>query len=178
MNSKSNWYVITGGPCSGKSSALSFFEKMGYRIIPEAARILIDEEIAKGKTIEEVRKDEADFQRKVLAMKVKIENKLSREEIIFFDRAVPDSVAYYQTCGLDPKEALSVCQKDQYRKVFLMERFPFKQNGTRTEDPKTIKTLSHLFKETYEKLGYEVVSVPNMLVEERVKFIRNHMLRN
>lgn len=167
--------MITGGPSSGKSSALTFFEKMGYRVIPEAARVFINQELAKGKTIEEIRKDEAEFQRKVLAMKVKIEDELSKDEIIFFDRAVPDSAAYYSVCGLDPKEVLNVCQKDQYRKVFLMEQLPFEQDGARTEDPETIKTLNRLFKETYEKLGYEIVFVPAISVEERVKFIKDHM---
>ncbi len=175
MSIKTNWYVITGGPSTGKSTVLSFIEKLGYRVIPEAARVLIDEEMAKGKTIKEIREDEAEFQRKVLAMKIKIEQKLPKEEIIFFDRAVPDSVAYYQICGLDLKEALNVCQKDQYRKVFLMEQLPFEQNGARTENPETIKTLNRLFKETYQNLGYEVISVPVMSVEERVKFIKDRI---
>jgi len=56
MKTKSKWYVITGGPSSGKSTVLSCLEKMDYRIIPEAARVLIDEEMAKGKTLEEIRK--------------------------------------------------------------------------------------------------------------------------
>ena len=104
---------------------MALIEKLGYRVIPEAARVLIDEELAKGKTIEEIRKDERGFQRKVLAMKIKIENELSKDEIIFFDRAVPDSVAYYQISGLDPEEALNVCRRGQYSKVFLMEQLPF-----------------------------------------------------
>ena len=154
---------------------MALIEKLGYRVIPEAARVLIDEELAKGKTIEEIRKDERGFQRKVLAMKIKIENELSKDEIIFFDRAVPDSVAYYQISGLDPEEALSVCQRGQYSKVFLMEQLPFEKDDARTENPEAVKKLNQLLKETYEKLGCEVVFVPAVSIEERVEFIKGHI---
>jgi len=175
MKTKSKWYVITGGPSSGKSTVLSCLEKMDYRIIPEAARVLIDEEMAKGKTLEEIRKDEAGFQQKVLIIKVRIEKELPRDQIIFFDRAIPDSLAYYQLSGLNSKEVLEACQKDQYKRVFLMEQLPFDQDYARTEDAQTIEKLNQLLKQTYEQLGYEVVLVPAMSVEERVRFIQDYM---
>lgn len=175
MNTKSNWYVITGGPSSGKSTVLEHIEKLGYKVIPEATRSLIDEEKAAGKTIKDIRRDEAEFQRRVLARKIKIESELPRDQLIFFDGAIPSSVAYFETSGLDPQQALSVCQKGQYRKVFLMEQLPFVQDGARTENTETIKELNRLLKKAYEDLGYEVISVPVMSVEERVKFIQAHI---
>lgn len=171
----SRWYVITGGPSSGKSTVLSYFEKMGYRVIPEAARILIDEEISKGKSIEEIRKDEAEFQRKVLQIKIRIEKNLPRDQIILFDRAIPDSVAYYIVCGLDPKEVIDICKSSQYRKVFFMEQLSFTQDYARTEGTQAIERLNQLLKHSYEQLGYEVISVPVMSVEERVRFIQAHL---
>ena len=174
---RSKWYVVTGGPSSGKSSVLAYFEKIGYRVIPEAARVLIDEEVAKGKTIEEIRRNEADFQRRVLALKLKIEKELPKDQLIFLDRAVPDSIAYYSTCGLNPKEALDVCQGGQYKKVFLMEQLPYVQDYARTENAQSIERLNQLLRQIYERLGYEVILVPVMSVEDRVKFIQSHIER-
>jgi len=169
--SKSNWYVITGGSSSGKTTVLNELAKLGYVVYPEAARILIDKEMVKGKTIKEIRKNEAEFQKKVLKMKVKIENKAPKDKVVFFDRAVPDSIAYYQICGLDPKEVLRFCKKKRYRKVFFLEQLPFEKDYARVENGNTVKKLNKLLKESYKKLGYEVINIPVMPVKERVQKI-------
>jgi len=176
MKSKSNWYVITGGPSSGIDTVLNYFRERGYRVIPEAARALIDEEIAKGKTIEEIRKDETEFQRRILARKIKIENELSREQTIFLNRAIPDSIAYYRNCGLGSQEVLKICQKHLYKKIFLLEQLPqFTKDYARTENARTAKKLNRLLKKAYEQLGYKVILVPIMPAEERAKFIQIHL---
>jgi len=172
---RANWYVITGGPSSGKSTILEQLEDMGYRIIPEAARILIDEELAKGKQLEEVRGDERAFQQQILQMKLKAENELSKDEVIFFDRGIPDSVAYFSISGLDSKEALDACKKNLYQKIFLMEQLPFEQDYARTEDIQTIKQLQELLLTVYEQLEYEVISIPVMSAENRVKLILDNI---
>lgn len=69
----SKWYVITGGPSSGKTTVLRELEKLGYIIYSEAARVFIDKEMKGGKSLEEIRRNEAEFQRKVLKIKIKIE---------------------------------------------------------------------------------------------------------
>ena len=175
MIGKSNWYVITGGPSSGKSSTLFSFEKMGYKIVLDTARVLIDKEMANGKTIKEIRRDEAEFQRKVLAMKIETEDKLLKEEVIFFDRAIPDSAAYYSVCGLNSKEVLDICQKDRYKKVFFLEQLPVDYDYARVENKQTVDGLNQLLKQTYKQLGCEIVFVPVMSLEKRVKFIKEHM---
>ncbi|PIR02392.1 MAG: hypothetical protein CO031_01435 [Candidatus Nealsonbacteria bacterium CG_4_9_14_0_2_um_filter_37_38] len=166
-----NWYVITGGPSSGKTTVLKELEKLGYIIYPEAARVFIDKEIANGKTLKEIRGDEADFQRKVLKIKIEVEKAVPKNKIVFFDRAIPDSLAYYQICGLDSNEILKFCRKKKYRKIFLFKQLPFDRDYARVEDGKTIKKLNKLLKESYKNLGYEVIEIPAMSVEERLKKI-------
>jgi predicted ATPase len=39
---KTNWYVITGAPCSGKTSVIRELEKRGYRVVHEVARAYIE----------------------------------------------------------------------------------------------------------------------------------------
>lgn len=166
-----NWYVITGGPSSGKTTVLNELAKLGYTIYPEAARVFIDEEIAKGKSIKEIRGNEAKFQKKILKIKIDIEKTAPKDKIVFFDRAIPDSIAYYQICGLDPKKVFKSCRRKVYRKIFFLEQLPFDQDYARAEDGKTIKKLNKLLKESYENLGYKVIDIPAISVVERVKRI-------
>ncbi len=170
-----NWYVITGGPSSGKTTVLNELAKLGYLIYPEAARVFIDREMAKGKSLREIRGNEADFQKRVLKIKIRVEKEAPKDKIVFFDRAIPDSIAYYQICGLDPKEVLKFCQRKTYRKIFFLEQLPFNQDYARVEDGKTVKKLNKLLKKSYQNLGYEVVTIPVMPIRERVKRILNEI---
>jgi len=173
-----NWYVITGGPSSGKTTILKELAKLGYLIYPEAARVFIDREMAKGKSLEEIRGNEAEFQEKVFKIKVEIEKSAPKDEIVFFDRAIPDSIAYYQICGLDPKEVLKLCKRKRYRKIFFLEQLPLEQDYARTEDKKTIERLNKLLKESYKKLGYEVIKIPAMSVKDRLERILKEIEKN
>lgn len=163
--------MVTGGPSSGKTTILKKLRKLGYITYPEAARTLIDKEKEKDKKIKEIRKDEAEFQKKVLKAKIKIEKSAPRDKIVFFDRAIPDSIAYYQVCGLDPKEVFKSCKRKIYQKIFFLERLPIKKDYARTENSKTVKELNRLLKEGYKSLGYKIIDIPVALVEERVQKI-------
>ena len=43
-----NFYVITGGPGSGKTTVLAELMRLGHRCIPEDARAVIQEQVASG----------------------------------------------------------------------------------------------------------------------------------
>jgi len=173
--SKSNWYVITGGPSSGKTTVLRALKKTGYITCPEVARTFIDEEINKGKSLKEIRKNEAEFQRKVLEAKIKIEKTAPKDKIIFFDRAIPDSIAYYQICGLDLKEVLKLCKRKFYKKIFFLEQLTFEKDYARIEDGRTIRKLNKLLKKTYKSLGYKIIDIPVASIKERVQKILKEM---
>ena len=61
-----------------------------------------------------------EFQRKVLEIKIKTENKISKDKLVFFDRGIPDSIAYYFLYGLNDEELTKFCRKRTYRKIFLL----------------------------------------------------------
>src|SRR3989344_2774516 len=95
-----HWYIITGAPHAGKTTLIEALEGLGHTVVFEAAREYIDEEMKKGKTLREIRANELEFQERVLAIKIEKEKKASRKELIFWDRGIPDSVAYYEMLGV------------------------------------------------------------------------------
>jgi predicted ATPase len=176
MSVKSNWYVVTGGPSSGIDTVLNTLKKMGYRVTSEVARDIIDEERAKGKTTPEIRRNEAKFQQRAFRRKIELENKLPKNQLIFLNRALPDSIAYYQNCGLNSQGVFNKCKRGLYKKVFLLKQLSqFTKDYARIENVKRAKKLSSLLKKAYRKLGYKVIIVPVMTPKRRAKFILSHL---
>ena len=162
-----NWYVVTGAPHAGKTSVIELLEKKGYRVVYETARIYIDKEIAKGGTIKEIRKNELEFQKGILDLKIDIEKNLPKDEVIFFDRAMPDSAAYYELYGLsDDKYLKEAIKKCKYKKVFLFDYLDYKKDYARIESKEEQKKLQELLEKSYKKFKIPLVKVPRMNSKE------------
>jgi predicted ATPase len=168
---KTEWIVITGAPCSGKSSVISKLELRGYPVVHEVARSYINELLKSGKSLQEITVDKLAFERTILQRKLAIEAALSENEIIFLDRALPDSIAYFKSAGLDPSEPLEKSRSIRYRKIFHFQRLLFKNDHVRAENDRIAENLDRLLKQSYEMLGYPVVDVPVLTVELRIDFI-------
>jgi predicted ATPase len=168
---QTNWCVITGGPSSGKSKTLDHLAFRGYLVIPEAARILIDNELSKGNTVKQLRSNELNFQEKVLEMKIEAENRLNVDQLIFLERGIADSIPYYKLAGGDSESLKDASTKRIYKKIFLLDQVAFEEDYARTEDSETADKINVLLYETYSNLGYEVIRVPIMTIEERVNFL-------
>ncbi|MCX6743461.1 MAG: ATP-binding protein, partial [Candidatus Parcubacteria bacterium] len=140
--------------------------------------VYIDEQLAKGIILEELRKDELAFQRKILQFKIEHEKKLDPHAIIFFDRGIPDSQAYYKLCGLESDFILDEAVRNSaYKKIFLLEYFPWQKDHARTETPEEQIRLHHLLKETYQNLNFPLIEVPVLPKEEIAKRL-NYILDN
>lgn len=170
---QNNWFVITGGPCSGKTTLIEGLQRAGFHTEEESARMYIEDEMAKGKTLEEVRADEEAFQQKVYQYKIDREEILPPKEIIFFDRGVPDTFAYYWHYDIPISEEMEVrMTSSAYRKVFLLEQVGYEKDQARAEDEAEAKKLHKLTKEAYERTLNEVVVVPLLASkEERLLFV-------
>ncbi len=174
--STNNWYVLTGSPCSGKTTVLRCLQKMGFRVEYEIARTYIDEEIKKGKTLSDIRRDEVIFQMEVLKRKVACEKLLPKNELIFFERGIPDSLAYLMLCKSDINEdTKKIIQQSDYKKIFLLEMLPYQKDYARTEDGKTAKQIERLLEQSYRDFGFDVIKVPVDSVEHRIQYIKQAM---
>ena len=175
-HSKHNWYVITGASCSGKTTLASALEERGYRVVHEVARTFIDDHMAQGETVEDIRKDEPLFQKKVLEMKIKIERDLDKDQLVFFDRGIPDTCAYDTLHQAPPNPILDKASKEcKYKKVFLLDQLPFTEDYARTETKEQQDQLHGLLKETCRRLGFPIIEVPVLPIEERVDFVLRNL---
>ncbi len=173
--SETNWYVITGAPSSGKTTLLKELEKIGYRVVHEVARAHIETQMARGRTLEEIRSDKQSFENRVLNRKIALEAQLPKHEVIVFDRAVPDSIAYFELAGLDTAETIAKSPRNRYRKVFLLNPLPYVADHARIEDQQTAARLDQSLGQSYRKLGYDVIRIDAMPVEDRLVIILKEM---
>ena len=118
---KTNWVVITGAPCTGKTTVIEELKKLGHTCHPEAAREYIESEMAKGFTLDEIRADNLKLQSGILNKKMILEENLTPNQLIFLDRGIPDTLTYYRPSALDPMLALDNCFINQYDKVFVFD---------------------------------------------------------
>ncbi|HWH07151.1 MAG TPA: ATP-binding protein [Candidatus Paceibacterota bacterium] len=169
---QTNWYAIAGGVCSGKTTVIEELKKRGYTIVPEAAREIIDEGLAEGKTLEEVRGDVLAFQRQILARFGQKEGALARDEIAFFDRGRPDARAFLAFNALpEPLDVTREVEGAAYKKVFMLAPLTHIPEYYRTERPEEIEHLHEHHVRAYESLPLVIQHVPVMSVSERVDFI-------
>jgi predicted ATPase len=170
------WYVITGGPCTGKSTLIKELAQRGYRTVPEAARTYIETELAHGRTLADIRHDEAGFQRALLPLKVAAEQELSKEETVFFDRGMHDSIVYFAVAGVTDEPLLKEALRySSYRTAFVLDRLPYETDHVRTEDEALAERVHALLGVAYTEAGIEVVRVPVMPVGERASFVLAHL---
>ena len=173
---QTNWYVITGGPSSGKTTTVNILRERGYITTMEHARHFIDTQRLKGKTIEEVRKNQLEFQLCVLEMQIEQENEIAPHVQVFLDRAIPDALAYYRFLKLTEDNKLTEALKTvSYKKIFIMDYLPLKNDYARTENVEAQKKIHALITAVYESLPFPVVHVPVLRAEDRVDFILKNL---
>lgn len=176
MRKSTQWYVITGGPSSGKTTTVDLLKSRGYKTTIEHARHYIDTQRIAGKTTEEIRANQLVFQRGVLDMQIEQEKALATEETVFLDRALPDALAYHRFLGLKEDDSLrQVISEASYKKVFIMDPLPLIHDYARIEDEPAQKRIHELLTQVYESLPFPVVHVPVLPPEERVDYILKNL---
>jgi len=172
---KTNWHVITGAPCSGKTAVIRELEQRGFAVVHEVARAYIDAQFSKGKDLKQIKTDLPAFEGHILNAKVRIEGGLDPEAVVFLDRAVPDSIAYYELAGLDSTEPFERSRTFRYKEIFLFERIRFKTDAVRSEDDRVAAELDRLLEAAYRRLGYRPLRVPLLPVKDRIQFILQYL---
>lgn len=168
---ETNWVVITGAPSSGKTSVIDELARRGYAIQNEVARELIEDSLKHGLTVEQARADTQELQHTILTRKTAREAALDPQTLVFLDRGLPDSIAYFQLAGMDDRDVIAAAKKFHYRAVFIFDPLPVVKDGVRLENQKTAEELGQVLEKDYIAIGYAPVHVPLMPVAARADFI-------
>ena len=159
-------YIVTGGPCTGKSTLLESVAEIGYSVVPEAARDVILQESPDGDL---PWTNVLRFQQKVVLRQKELEN-ICVGEVIFLDRGLPDNIAYCELAGENIGENIieDIKNAGYEDKVFVLDRLPlFENDELRKEDINQAIKIHDKLCEVYQRLGFDVVRVPVLSVENR-----------
>ncbi len=173
---ETNWYVITGWPGSGKTTSVQLLRNRGFTTTIEHARHYIDTQRISGRTVEEIRENQVEFQTGVLTMQIEQEAYLSPSDIVFLDRGLPDSLAYYRFLNLPAAEMLlKALERASYKKIFILDLLPLVNDYARKENGVDQQRIHTLITEVYESLPFPVIHVPVLQPEKRVDFILENL---
>ena len=169
------FYVITGGPGSGKTSLLEALRSRGYDSTIEAGRAIIQDQVAiDGRALPG--RDPLHFAELMLSMDMR-SYRLAEQIVgtVFFDRGIPDVLAYLSLTHIPvPEHMHNAARVFPYNHaVFIAPpwREIFHQDEERKQDfEESIRTYDALV-ETYKSNNYELVEIPRSSIRERVRFV-------
>ena len=154
----------------GKTALLDHLGSMGFATVREAARDVIHEQLLLDSEVLPWR-DQSAFQRHVLELQLKRES-VADGPVIFMDRGIPDGIAYLRAYNHSVFRGMLVHARERYDGVFLIEPHgEYVDDAERREDPEEAAMLHGVIEATYRDLGYELVNVPSMPVEQRSEFV-------
>lgn len=164
-------YVLTGGPCCGKSTLIDNLEKKGHIVLKEIAREVIEQRGSFPKEKNEI----IEFQ-KILFRKQLLRESQLRGSIVFLDRGIEDYLVYAKhLTGYIPNE-FKIGIKERYYKIFILDRLPFEKDGLRIEKgDEEAEDLHQKIIQAYQNNGGNLVFVPIMNIEDRTNYILNKL---
>lgn len=163
-------YVLTGPPCSGKSTIIQALEKRGEYVVNEAAS-----EYIRKRQSENIKEPwrEKDFQQRILELQLEWEGKIPIEpRRVFLDRSVYDGLAYLNESDETHKHIMKYASGKRYDKIFYVNLLnAFETTTTRRENRTDAEALGEKLKGIYRSLGYEITEIKSGSIEERINII-------
>jgi predicted ATPase len=174
------FYVITGGPGSGKTTVLAELALRGHSCIPEDARAVIQEQIVSGGNavpwLEASSFADLLMERSIATYRAQAAKNLQAP--VYFDRGVGDAFTCAglvgHTLSTHLQEQASACR---YRNpIFLAPYWPaiYTTDAERRQTIEEAERTEHAIVHTYKDLGYEIVRLPLVSAAERADFILHH----
>ncbi len=178
MNSQSaNFFVLTGGPGSGKTTLINHLSEMGYRCMPEAGRAVIRQQQSGGGTALPWNDKTAYARRMYEHDMAAYQRACNTSGPVFFDRGIVDVVAYLQMEQLPvPATVQTAASHCRYHTTaFILPPWPqiYRRDRERQQDLPTAIATYHAMMKTYSQYGYILMRVPHLPVAQRAAFILN-----
>lgn len=175
MSDCERFHVITGGPGSGKTSLIDALARAGYAHTVEAGRAIIQDQLAiDGPALPW--RDPSAFAELMLSWELRSYRMAEATNgPVFFDRGVTDLVGYMTLIGRPvPAHIARAAERFRYnRRVFVAPPWLaiYTQDAERKQTPEEAVRTYEALVAAYTTCGYDLVSLPLVSVEERVRFV-------
>ena len=167
--------VITGGPGTGKSTLVNALIKQGHTCLEEISRqVILD---AKKEGIDQLfLTNPLLFSELLLKGRQKqfIDADIFKNETVFFDRGIPDVIAYMDYIGdTYPDNFTKACKNSAYDLVFILKPWEtiYTSDNERYESFEQALKIHDYLVNTYQTYNYNLINVPFGTVKERTDFI-------
>lgn len=168
-------FVVTGTSGTGKTQLIEHLQARGYDCYAEPVRKVLQQELAaNGPALPS--KDPALFLREIIRRAVRdLADAASRTGPSFFDRGLPDAIAYAVRFRVDPEEFRAAAARHRYaNEVFVLPPWKeiFVNDELRGASFDDYQRFHEQITRAYQDCGYTLVEVPRDTVERRADFIR------
>jgi predicted ATPase len=179
QENEQRFFVITGGPGSGKSALIEALQESGYVTSVEAGRGIIRDQVAiRGNALPW--SEPLLFAEMMLSWEMRSYHMAQNESgTVFFDRGVPDVLGYLRVLSLPvPDHMQRAADAFRYnRRVFIAPPWQeiFRQDRERKQGFDEAKRTHDAMVATYTALGHDLVEIPRSPVEARARFVLNNI---
>lgn len=163
--------VLTGPPSSGKTALVNRLAAAGHAVVPEAARLVIDEWVSRGYDQEQFRGTKG-FQRAVERVDMDMEGRFlpPGDGDVFLDRAMADNIAFRRQIGHDVPDSVAEWARDRYDIAYVLVPVADSNDDTREHTPDG--GLRQELSSAYAGLGVTVKVLPADSVTDRLAEVR------
>ena len=175
MEDHGRFYVLTGGPGSGKTAVIEGLHQAGYARTVEAGRGIIQDQVGIGGRALPWQ-DPAFFAELMLSWEMRSYHMAEQSTgPVFFDRGVIDVIGYLRLMNRPvPRHMGQAAATFRYnRRVFIAPPWEdiFAQDGERKQDFEEAERTYEAMVAAYKDCGYELIELPRHTVEQRVRFV-------
>ncbi len=170
------FFVLTGGPGSGKTVLIEELKRRGVVCVDEVARKIIQDEMAKGE--DAVPSDVQIRVEKMLIRSIETYQEALKEgKVTVFDRGILDYLAYADHTNTKVSDEFRRTELIYNKKVFILP--PWEEIFCNdTERKQTFEEAVEVYQfcfNIYTSHGYEVIVLPKVDINARADFIINEI---
>jgi len=171
-------HLFTGPPGAGKTALIAELRARGFDCVDEPARrVLAQQRKLDGQGVPD--RDAALFTELMLTTAIEdLQSRREAAEPFFFDRGVPDIVAYARLFGTDDRAALEASNQHRYRReVFFAPPWPaiYSQDDERKMTFGEARAFGDLMRAAYREAGYVLVELPLAPTPRRADFVLDQL---
>ena len=181
MNNRNSnrFHILTGGPGSGKTTLIEALCALGFACSVEAGRGIIQDQVAIGGRALPWH-DPLLFAELMLCWEMRSYRIAELTDgPVFFDRGVPDVLGYLRLTNIPVPDYMQKAAREFcYNPVVFIAppwREIFRPDVERKQDFEEALRTYDALASTYSALGCQLVELPRLTVEERVRFILDYL---